>query len=515
MKAPREYSQPDDARDETAQDATDARVSKSGATSPSSDDSDSAFDGAPQNPNAPDANAIDAKNPATPFPKTGRDRARELLRSEFRARDWRAIQWLTPGLGLKRWALLCLCGLAFAAAGTSLATAYVSVDAGLLLSNFASPFGFLIDPVALGIALLALGIIAVAVGLRGVIKAVERAFAVSRGSGDFLELALRRRKMEQGERVVALGGGTGLSTMLRGLKAYSSNVTAVVTMADDGGSSGMLREEGMLPPGDLRNCMAALADAEPQMQELFQHRFEGLGALRGHSLGNLIVAAMCEITGDFESAVRETSRVLAIRGSVLPSTLDDIRLGADLEDGSQVVGQSVINKTRGIRRAYLIPEHPKALPGVVKAIENAELIIIGPGSLFTSIIPNLLVPEIAAAIRANTRAPKIYVCNVMTQPGETSGFKASDHVRAIIRHIGPGIVTHALINTGRVDARVLARYQESGAEYVEPDENAIAMLGVQPRHGNFIDATNLVRHNPPKLADAIFKIAAKTARGEN
>lgn len=444
----------------------------------------------------------------------GKTAVRPVLSPKFNRRaprDWRAIKWLTPGIGIKRWGLLALLGLACAIIGAALATALVSVDLGLYVSAWLyARSGYLLDPVALGIALLTGGFISVVIGLRGTLKAVERAFSGNSSErADFLETALRRRKLELGEKVVAFGGGTGLSTMLRGLKEYSSNITAVVTMADDGGSSGMLREEGMLPPGDLRNCMAALAEAEPLMMQLFQHRFEGLGALKGHSFGNLVVAAMCEITGDFESAVRETSRVLAIRGRVLPSTLDDVRLGAELSDGTEVIGQSSVNKTRDIQRAFLIPEAPKALPGVVQAILEADVIIIGPGSLFTSIIPNLLVPEITDAIRRNKRAPKIYVCNVMTQPGETSGFTASDHVRAIIRHIGRDVITHALVNNGRVSKDVLERYRSTGAEYVEPDENAIEMLGVRPLHGNFVNATNLVRHDPQKLAATIFRIVAK------
>jgi uncharacterized cofD-like protein len=425
-------------------------------------------------------------------------------------RDWRAIQWLTPGIGIKRWGLVALFGLVMAILGTIFAAAEISINIGLTVIEWVVLLtGHLVEPVALGIACLVFGVFLVIIGLRGTLRAVEEAFATSSSSkGDFLEIAMRRRKLEHGEHVVAIGGGTGLSTMLRGLKEYTSNITAIVTMADDGGSSGMLREEGMLPPGDLRNCMAALADAEPLMQRLFQHRFEGMGALKGHSVGNLVVAAMCEMTGDFAEAVRETSQVLAIRGSVLPSTLEDVRLGAELEDGTEVMGQVNVNQSTGIRRAFLVPDEPKALPGVVEAIMAADVIIIGPGSMFTSIIPNLLVPEITAAIK-KSKAPKIYVCNVMTQPGETSGFKASDHVKAIIRHIGPDIITHALLNNGHVAEDVLARYRKVGAEYVEPDEDAIEMLGVRPLHGNFVNITDLVRHNPQKLASTIFRIVGR------
>lgn len=425
-------------------------------------------------------------------------------------RRWRAVQWLTVGIGIKRWGVLALIGLALAISGAALYFAYRAVDFSYGLVHWVnSRTGYLLESEVLGALMLVGGSTLVVVGLRGTLHAVERAYALaSPVKADFLETALRKRKLEYGERVVAIGGGTGLSTMLRGLKEYTSNITAVVTMADDGGSSGKLRDHGMLPPGDLRNCIAALAEAEPLMQQLFQHRFEGMGPLQGHSLGNLIVAALCEMRGDFESAVREASKVLAIRGRVLPSTLDDVRLGAKLADGSEVIGQCKVNRAEEIKQVFLIPEAPAALPGVVNAIREADMIIIGPGSLYTSIIPNLLVPEIAAAIRASS-APKIYVCNVMTQPNETAQMKASDHVRAIINHIGPGVITHVLVNNGRVKEEVLERYRKTGADYVVPDENAIAMLGVRPMHGNFVDVTNLVRHHPQKLASAIFRLTAK------
>ncbi|HEX9997158.1 MAG TPA: gluconeogenesis factor YvcK family protein [Abditibacterium sp.] len=426
----------------------------------------------------------------------------------LKPREMRAVKWLTVGLGVKRWALLALVGLLLTVFGAALAFAYVAVDFSLsVIETFAGFTGRLPDSVALGIMCLALGVAAVAFGVRGVYFAVETVYS-SETHSDFLETALKRRRLDSGERVVAIGGGTGLSTMLRGLKHYSSNITAIVTMADDGGSSGMLREHGMLPPGDLRNCIAALAEAEPLMMQLFQHRFEGLGVLKGHSVGNLIVAAMFEMTGDFDQAVRETSKVLAIRGRVLPSTLDDVRLGAELQDGTRIEGQVNVNKAQNIASVYLMPQEVSALPGAVKAIQEAEMIVIGPGSLFTSIIPNLLVPEIAAAIKAS-KAPKIYVCNVMTQPNETLDFSAADHVRALIRHIGQGVITHVLINSARVPDEVLARYEAKGAKFIAPEETEIEMLGVRPIHGPFIDVSNVVRHNPQRLATAIFRIAAR------
>ena len=434
--------------------------------------------------------------------------------TSYSVRRGRALQWLTVGIGIKRWALFTVLGIVLSAVGASLVVAYVAVDLSLVVMEwiFATTHT-LLDSVALGIVLLVAGVLCVAIGLRGTLKAVERAYSGG-AQGDFLETAVRRRRLEHGEKLVALGGGTGLSTMLRGLKEYSSNITAVVTMADDGGSSGMLREEGMLPPGDLRNCLAALAETESLMEELFQHRFSGLGALKGHSLGNLIVAALFEKSGDFESAVRDTAKVLAVRGRVLPSTLDDVRLGATLKNGDEIIGQSKINHCENIEHVFLIPDAPTALPGAVAAIAEAEMIIVGPGSLYTSSLPNLLVPAIAAAIKAS-HAPKIYVCNVMTQPGETTNYTAGDHVRALIRHIGPGVITHVLVNTGKVPDEVLQRYENKGATRVTFDEDELEMLGVRAIKGNFAEISDsamvkhVVRHHPQKLAQMIFRIAAK------
>lgn len=418
------------------------------------------------------------------------------------------LGWLVVGLGIKRWALLTLVGIVLVVLGAALTFAFVALDFSLDVVAFLDALsGRFLDSVALGTMFLTLGVVAIVVGVRGVFKAVERVYE-NETRRDFLDVARTRKRLDSAERVVALGGGTGLSTMLRGLKEHSSNITAIVTMADDGGSTGKLREHGMLPPGDLRNCIAALAEAEPLMTDLFQHRFEGLGELKGHSLGNLFMAAMFEKTGDFDLAVREVSKVLAIRGRVLPSTLDDVRLGAELKDGTEIIGQVKVNKAPDIARVFLIPDNPRALPGAVEAIQEAEVIIIGPGSLFTSIIPNLLVPEIAGAIK-KSNAPKIYVCNVMTQPQETCDFSAADHVRAIIRHIGPGVVTHVLLNSAQVPADILVRYSAIGAEYIQPEETEIEMMGVRAIHGPFIDVSNVVRHHPGKLAAAIFRIASR------
>ena len=447
-----------------------------------------------------EAPAADESKLAAPFADS-----QTRLTQARRARWW---QWLTIGLGVKRWAFLALLGLLVAIFGAALAFAYRAVDFSLdVVTQLDALTGHLLDSVGLGFACLILGATGVAVGVRGIYKSVERVYA-NETRADFLEVAMKRRRLDSGERIVALGGGTGLSTMLRGLKQYSSNITAIVTMADDGGSSGMLREHGLLPPGDLRNCIAALAEAEPLMTDLFQHRFEGLGELKGHSLGNLIVAAMYEMTGDFDAAVREVSKVLAIRGRVLPSTIEDIRLSAETKGGQTVLGQKNVNQARDIVCVSITPPDPRALPGAVEAIRDAEIIIIGPGSLFTSIIPNLLVPEIAEALKAS-RAPKIYVCNVMTQPNETLDMTAADHVRAITRHIGSGVISHVLLNSAPVPAEALQRYRELGSGPVEVNESELELLGVRPIHGPFLDVSNVVRHHPGKLATAIFRIAAR------
>ena len=440
------------------------------------------------------------KGPPTAVPPT----AEQPVPSQ--GRRW--LQWLTIGLGVKRWALLALMGLIVAVFGAALASAYRAVDFSLdVVTAIDALTGHLLDSVGLGVACLVLGASGVAVGVSGIYRSISRVYS-NETRADFLEVALKRRRLDSGERIVALGGGTGLSTMLRGLKHYSSNITAIVTMADDGGSSGELRKHGMLPPGDLRNCIAALAEAEPLMTDLFQHRFVGLGDLKGHSLGNLFVAAMYEKTGDFDAAVREVSKVLAIRGRVLPSTIEDIRLSAETKDGSIIHGQANVNQARDIQCVSITPENPRALPGAVEAIREAEIIIIGPGSLFTSIIPNLLVPEIAEALKAS-QAPKIYVCNVMTQPNETLDMSAADHVRAITRHIGQGVITHVLLNSTPIPPAMLERYQGTGAQPVVIDESELEMLGVRPIHGPFLDVSNVVRHHPGKLATAIFRIAAR------
>ena len=320
-------------------------------------------------------------------------------------------------------------------------------------------------------------------------------------------------QIERGPKVVAIGGGTGLSTMLRGLKSHTRDLTAIVTVADDGGSSGMLRQDlGMPPPGDIRHCMEALANAEPVMQQLLAYRFpDGSGSLTGQSFGNLILAALNGISGSFDEAVGLMSQVLAITGRVLPVTNADVALEATFENGTKVLGESKISAFKKeqdcrIESVRLLPEHPAALPEAVRAIGEADLILLGPGSLYTSVIPNLLVDGIAQAVCA-APALKIYICNIMTQDGETEGMTASDHVKALLRHSGPGLVDICLCNSAPVRPRLVERYKEEDAAPIVVDREAIEALGVElvtrPLASETLD---YARHSYARLAAAVMEL---------
>ena len=326
------------------------------------------------------------------------------------------------------------------------------------------------------------------------------------------------RRWANGPKVVAIGGGTGLSTMLRGLKSHTKNLTAIVTVADDGGGSGMLRQDlGMPPPGDIRHCMEALANAEPVMQQLLTYRFpQGSGNLTGQSFGNLILAALNGISGSFDEAVTRMSQVLAITGRVLPVTTADVVLEATFENGTRVQGESKIcdfKKAQDCRieSVRLLPEHPSALPEAVKAIQEADLILLGPGSLYTSVIPNLLVDGIAQAVCA-ARCTKIYICNIMTQDGETEGMTASDHVKALLRHSGPGLVDICLCNSAPVRPGLVARYKAEDAVPIVVDKDAIEALGVElitrPLASETLD---YARHSFARLAAAVMDIYEERA----
>jgi uncharacterized cofD-like protein len=313
-------------------------------------------------------------------------------------------------------------------------------------------------------------------------------------------------------RIVALGGGTGLSSVLRGLGEYVAgpkengarrpiaDLAAVVTVTDDGGSSGRLRNEyRVLPPGDIRNCMAALSQDEDLLAELFQYRFPLGKGLAGHSFGNLFLTALTNITGDFSTAIRVSSQVLAIRGRIFPSTAQNVTLEAELEDGSVVAGETNISRSRKpIDRVRLVPRRARPVPEALEALREADLILIGPGSLYTSIIPNLLVEQIVDVI-VNSRATCIYVANLMTQPGETQHYSVADHVRAIYRHTRPGLFDYAVVNTKPVTPRLLRRYRQQGAEPVDPSFEELDQLGLRYVKGDFLQEEGVVRHDQARL----------------
>lgn len=428
-----------------------------------------------------------------------------------------SARWLMPGMLVKRWLLLSLVGTAIMFVGLLILIVVRYPDLLLWIRQNLQqvtermglgPQRHLVWTV-IGWSAMVLGMVISLVGVRGLVRAIACAIDPTAGRR-LAHVIYNRRNLKLGPELVAIGGGTGLSTLLRGLKQYSDNVTAIVTVTDDGGSSGRLTEQfGVLPPGDIRNCLVALADAEPIMTELFQYRFRGQEGLGGHSFGNLLIVAMTNITGDFERAIRETSKVLAIRGRVLPSTLDHVRLRALMEDGSFIEGETAITTSPSkIRQMMLAPPNAQPLDEVIQAVREADVIVLGPGSVFTSIIPNLLVEGIAEAIR-HSHALRVYVCNVMTQPGETNSFTASDHVRAIEAHCPPRLFDYVLVNTTRPSSELLERYRNSGAEFVEPDIDRIRAMGYRTIVGDFISQTDVVRHDPHKLSEAILSLLSR------
>lgn len=314
----------------------------------------------------------------------------------------------------------------------------------------------------------------------------------------------------EGPKIVVIGGGTGLSTMLRGLKKHSYNITAIVTVADDGGGSGELRTDlGMLPPGDIRNCILALANTEPVMKDLLNYRFKD-GRLKGQSFGNLFLAAMNGISINFEDAVQKMSSVLAVRGTVLPVTLDYMELEAVLENGNVIKGESnipteAISQNSRIKELKIIPEEADALCDALSAIEDADAIILGPGSLYTSILPNLLVKDITNAIKY-VDCPKIYICNVMTQPGETTGFTVSQHVGEIIRHCGENVVDTVIANVEEINDVLVERYNEKNSQIVKLDKEEVEKLNVSIVEGNLVEVNyNYIRHDANALSELIIK----------
>jgi uncharacterized cofD-like protein len=421
-------------------------------------------------------------------------------------------KWLYPGMRVKRWLALALAGLLLFVVGVDL------LFKGEIIGNVALALHqleerFLSDAArwTAGILVLLAGLSVMAAGLLKAIHSVAAALKPGH-EGRVAEIIYARENLRRGPKIVVIGGGTGLSVLLRGLKEYTSNLTAIVTVADDGGSSGRLRGDlGILPPGDIRNCLVALAEKEPLMEELLQYRFRA-GELAGHSIGNLLLAALCDLTGGFDNAVRGLSKVLAVSGQVLPATLADVTLCAEMSDGKVVRGESSITRSGGqIKRVFLSPSRCFPPAEALSAIREADAVILGPGSLYTSVIPNLLVKGVAESL-ARTPALKIYVCNVMTQPGETAGYSASDHVRAITGHAGQ-LIDYVIVNTGEVPSRLKTRYRQEGADPVAADIREIESLGVTAVGENLVHRTIVVRHHSDRLAQVILGTIV-TARGQ-
>jgi uncharacterized cofD-like protein len=411
------------------------------------------------------------------------------------------LKWLLPGLGVKRWLLLVVLGVVLLLDGVY---RWVVAEGGgfhvnELIDAFVDDF---FSPSYLTWLFIVGGIGAI---VYGIIQWSRSMVSAARAGEHGLLDSLLERRLEAGYTIVAIGGGTGLSTLLRGLKRRTANLTAVVTVSDDGGSSGRLQKElGVLPPGDVRNCLVALADDEALVTDLFRYRFEEGAGLTGHSFGNLFLAAMTGITGNFDAAIKESSRVLNIVGRVLPTTLSVVRLCAELDDGTIVEGESNIPKAqRPIRRVFFEPENAQPLDEVIEAIRSADAIVLGPGSLFTSILPNFLVERISHEV-AHASAVKIYVCNVMTQPGETDNMTAADHVEALFRNAGARVCDYVIVND-EPPHKLLTTYAEEHQVPVKPDAERIATMGLRVVQEQMISETLTVRHDPDKLGEAVIE----------
>nr|WP_207720904.1 gluconeogenesis factor YvcK family protein [Clostridium gasigenes] len=406
--------------------------------------------------------------------------------------------WMRPGVKLKRWMFFGIFGVLLIAFGfTELVTRRVY------------DIYYKIFYICLNLT----GIFVIYISVTEMIKSI-----VALTSKGYVKLSLDSRKMEsliyekrllvKGPKIVVIGGGTGLSTMLRGLKYYTSNITAIVTVGDDGGGSGDLRDDlGMLPPGDIRNCILALADTEPLMEDLLQYRFPD-GRLKNQSFGNLFLAAMNGVSENFEDAIQKMSSVLAVTGKVLPVTLDDMKLVAKLENGSIVEGESqipneVINQKSKIKKLMINPKDARALEESLKALREADAIVMGPGSLYTSIVPNLLVKDIVENIKKSD-AIKIYICNIMTQPGETDNFSVSDHVKILQKYGGRNIVDYVIANRGDIPKVVKEKYLEDSSQLVELDRKELKALGVEAIEATLAKTEKAyVKHDTEYLAEVL------------
>lgn len=406
------------------------------------------------------------------------------------------LKWLYPGMLIKRWIFLSTFGI-------------LMISMGFVIVIFER------NPENKAVAgiIIILGILCVIFAVKRILKSFMMVLMPSpaRGKSTLVDKIYEKRILEKGPKIVVVGGGTGLSTLLTGLKQKTSNITAIVTVADDGGSSGRLREEfGVLPPGDIRNCLVALADSEDLLGALFQFRFKEGKELEGHNFGNLFITALSQVTGDFAKAIRESSKVLAIRGNVFPATLQRVKLVAKRENGRETVGESKIRDEKGspIDRLSLVPGECTATNESVEAIRQADAIVLGPGSLYTSVMPNLLIEGIQREI-VNSKAQKIYICNVMSEAGETDDYSVSDHIRAIIKHTRPGIINYCIANTARIPKHLYEKYsleEKFPVKLDARDEKWFKQERITLVKAPIASMKEFVRHDSLKLSDVIMNI---------
>lgn len=404
------------------------------------------------------------------------------------------LKWLYPGMLVKRWISLVVFGIIMVSMGfvivISERTAENRTIAGLIII---------------------LGILCVIFAVKRILRSFMTALLPSGQEEALVERVYEKRILEKGPKIVVVGGGTGLATLLTGLKQKTSNITAIVTVTDDGGSSGRLREElGVLPPGDIRNCLVALSDSEDLLGALFQFRFKEGKGLEGHNFGNLFITALSHVTGDFTKAIRESSKILAIRGNVFPATLQKVKLVVKRDDGSETVGESQVRGANRspIDRLSLTPDDCSATQESLEAIKHADAIILGPGSLYTSVMPNILIRSILKEILA-AKAKKIYICNVMTEAGETDDYSVSDHVRALIKHTQPGIVDYCVANTTRIPRHLYERYvleHKFPVKFDEKDDSWFKRERIKCVFGGVANTKEFVRHDSIKLTDLIMEI---------
>lgn len=425
------------------------------------------------------------------------------------------IRFLYPGVRLKRWILLFLLSAFVFLTGLSGVMGKLLSGIKLSVFNVEKYLNPLRDYITSSTKWVTIDIIAICVGALGLYLGIRFFFrAVNTlypSNIDIVKVAYDSLKLRKGPRIVTLGGGTGLSTLLKGLKGFSSNLTAVVTVADDGGSSGKLRKQlKMLPPGDIRNCLVALADSSGILGRVFQYRFKSKNKnLDGHSFGNLFIAALTNVSGSFEKGVQEVSKILAIRGSVLPVTLEKVVLEAKLKNKRTLKGQYTISQSKyAIDKIILVPNNPLPSAGALNAIRKAKLIILGPGSLYTSIIPNLIIREIAETVY-HSKAPVVYICNIMTQPGETKGYRLSDHLNALEKHIPfRNFINYIIVNNQQIPESILTKYAKKDSFPVEIDSASMKKYDSKIIRKDLVQIVDghLVRHDPEKLAKIILRL---------